>query len=630
MPRVRTRERLRYWFDGTMAKGTPALIGWLAVVLTFMVLFFGVVTWLFVPRSGSLEGAGFLETLWLTFVRVTDPGAIGSDDTANVPFIAIMLVATLGGVFVFSALVGVIATGLDNKITELRKGRSRVLERDHTILLGWSEQVFIMVNELVEANESEKRAAVVILADHDKVEMEDEVRERIADTKSTKVICRTGNLLNPRDLDIANPDQSRSVIIVPADSEESDNEVIKTLMALTNRSERHGEPYNVVASVTNPLSLRPAQLAGGEGAYVVDASDIASRLIVQTALQSGLSAVYTDLFDFGGDEMYMTEEPALVRRTFGEALFAYRTSSVLGLRLADGQTLINPPMETDIRPGDELIVIAEDDSTIRLGSAPSAIQEEAIVRPRPRRPQPRIVLIMGWNDRAEMIIEQLDSYLPPESGVHIAARVSDAQARIEELQPRLKNTTVVFAEADITDRAFLERVDFSMYRNVIVLTYDDLDIQEADSQTLVALLHLRDMAERRQEKYSVVTEMRDDTNRELAQITQTDDFIVSGKLISLLMTQISENRHLASVFSQLLDASGSEIYLKPARDYVRPGVRVDFYTVVESARRQGQVAIGYRVRARASEEDFGIVLNPDKRRRLKFAPDDRVIVLAED
>ncbi|PSL00588.1 Trk K+ transport system NAD-binding subunit [Murinocardiopsis flavida] len=629
MPRVTGRERFRYWFDGTMAKGTPALIGWLGVALISMILFFGVVAYLLAPHTGDLADKGFFETLWVTFMRIMDPGALGGDDTSNVLFVAVMLGATVGGILVFSALVGVIATGLDNKIHELRKGRSRVLESGHTILLGWSEQVFIMLNELIEANASEKRAVVAVLADRDKVEMEDEIRERISDTKTTRVICRTGNLLNPHDLDIANPDRSRSIIVVPASGEESDNQVIKTLLAIANRPGRRDEPYNVVAAVHDSLSLRAAQLAGGDEAYIVDADDVASRLVVQTALQSGLSAVYTDLFDFGGDEMYMTEEPRLVGQQFGHALFAYETSSVLGLKRGE-RILINPPMDTVITRGDELIVIAEDDSAIRLGGRPPGVHEEVIVRPRAQRPTPRMVLMIGWNERARRIIEQLDSYLAPESGVHVAARRPGARDEIDELRPLLKNTAVVFAEAETTDRSFLERVDFSMYQHVIVLTYDHLELQAADSLTLVTLLHLRDMAERRNEKYSIVTEMRDDHNRQLAQITQTDDFIVSGKLISLLMTQISENRHLNTVFATLLDPEGSEIYLKPVEEYVRPAVRIDFYTVLEAARRRGQVAMGYRIQARASGPDHGIVLNPDKRERIRFAPGDKVIVLAED
>ena len=47
------------------------------------------------------------------------------------------------------------------------------------------------------------------------------------------------------------------------------------------------------------------------------------RMIVQTRRQSGISVVYTDLLDFGGDEIYFREEPALAGKTFGEAQHAF-------------------------------------------------------------------------------------------------------------------------------------------------------------------------------------------------------------------------------------------------------------------------------------------------------------------
>ncbi len=79
--------------------------------------------------------------------------------------------------------------------------------------------------------------------------------------------------------------------------------------------------------------------------------------------------------------------------------------------------------------------------------------------------------------------------------------------------------------------------------------------------------------------------MLDVCNRELAKVTEADDFIVSDKLISLLMAQVSENKHLHAVFADLFDSDGSEIYLKPAQDYVALHQPLNFYTVVEAARR---------------------------------------------
>jgi len=41
----------------------------------------------------------------------------------------------------------------------LRKGRSQVLETDHSLVLGWSAQIFTILNELMAANENQKKAA---------------------------------------------------------------------------------------------------------------------------------------------------------------------------------------------------------------------------------------------------------------------------------------------------------------------------------------------------------------------------------------------------------------------------------------------------------------------------------------
>ena len=125
--------------------------------------------------------------------------------------------------------------------------------------------------------------------------------------------------------------------------------------------------------------------------------------------------------------------------------------------------------------------------------------------------------------------------------------------------------------------------------------------------------------------------MLDVRNRELAEVTQADDFIVSDKLISLLLAQVAENKDLNALFTDIFDSDGSEIYLKPAMDYVALGQPVNFYTVVAAARRRGEVALGYRQEAFAHNTDrqYGIVLNPKKSGSVAFTEKDRIIVVAE-
>ena len=120
--------------------------------------------------------------------------------------------------------------------------------------------------------------------------------------------------------------------------------------------------------------------------------------------------------------------------------------------------------------------------------------------------------------------------------------------------------------------------------------------------------------------------------RELGVVAKADDFVVSDNLISLMLSQLSENRELKKVYDVLFQSEGSEIYLKPVRRYVKPGVETDFYNIVASAAELGESAIGYRVTAEShdSERQFGVHLNPNKSHRVTFAENDFIIVLSED
>jgi hypothetical protein len=140
------------------------------------------------------------------------------------------------------------------------------------------------------------------------------------------------------------------------------------------------------------------------------------------------------------------------------------------------------------------------------------------------------------------------------------------------------------------------------------------------------------MAQKDETPFSIVSEMLDLRNRELAEATQVDDFIVSEHLISLMMSQLSENAALIGVFADIFDPEGAEIYLKPVSDYVAPDTPVNFYTVVEAARRRGETPLGYRITAEASDagKAYGVNTNPRKSEPVTFVPQDKVIVIAEN
>jgi voltage-gated potassium channel Kch len=647
MNKATLKERLRYMFDNSMSRGPVALIGWLALLSAVLIVIIAGLVSLFswapdgiTPTGEGTGKPGFFDVAWFSLMRTLDAGTMGGD-TGRWPFLFSILAVTIGGVFIVSTLIGVLTSGVEGKIEELRKGRSKVIEQDHTLILGWSPKIFSIISELIIANENRKKPRIVILADKDKVEMEDELRGRFADTKNTKVICRTGSPIDLNDLEIVNPHAARSIVVLAPEQDNPDSQVIKVILALTNNPHRRKEPYHIVAEIQDERNLEVARMVGKDEVELIVTGDLIARVVVQTCRQSGLSVVHTELLDFDGDEVYFQEEPRLVGWPFMAALFAYEDSSVIGLRTADGRVLLNPPMDTRIGPGDKIIAVSEDDDKVVMSGKITdwnsyvpqlGIDLAAIRQPEKQPPRPERTLLLGWNQRGPTIVNELDRYVAPGSAVTIVAFGTSVREDLQAKCSGIKNMKGSVIEADTTDRKVLDSLNVAGFDQVILLSYDGIDVQEADAKTLVSLLHLRDMSEKQQKHFRIVSEMLDIRNRELAEVTHADDFIVSNKLVSLMLSQVSENKELTAVFQDLFDPDGSEVYIKPAENYVELGRPVNFYTVLESARRRNEIALGYRIIAHATDASkaYGVVTNPEKTPLVTFSPGDKIVVVAED
>ena len=651
MKRATIIQHLRYKFDNLMSKGTfaPILLLFIVAVLAIFILAFLVYITNAVPSwvaDGSIQGLdnnknyNYLDVIWITILRTLDGGVI-SYDPVNTYFLIFMFIATVGGIFMVSMLIGIVNRGVTRKLNDLRKGRSFVVESNHTVILGWSFQVFQIISELVIANENQKNPSIAVLADLDKIKMEDEIKAKVADTENTRVICRTGNPIDLMDLEIINLHEAKSIIILAPEHGDPDSIVIKTILAITNNPNRKPAPrkYHITAEIRDPKNVAIAEIAGKDEVQLVIFDYLISRITAQTCRQPGLSVVFTELLDFSGDEIYFQEEPRLVNKTFVEAMFAYEKSVIIGTRKKNGRILIKPPLNTKIEPGDMVIAISEDDDTVvvsglsEYGIDPGAIR----VAPKYVPPKPESTLILGWNRRAPLIINELDNYVWPGSKITVVSENPVAETELSLNCSDLAHQTVSYWYGDTTNRGILDNLNIEQYDHIIVLSQTDLsDVQSTDARTLSTLLHLRDIADQKGHDFSIVSEMLDDRNRKLAEITHTDDFIVSVKLDSLMLAQISENKELKTVFEDLFTAGGPAIYIKPAENYVELGRPVNFYTVLESARQRNQIAIGYKLtesRTPTSEEyvlAYGVIVNPKKSNQIFFSEGDKIIVISEE
>ncbi|MES1169798.1 MAG: hypothetical protein ABUL47_03820, partial [Leifsonia sp.] len=285
--------------------------------------------------------------------------------------------------------------------------------------------------------------------------------------------------MNLVDLELGNPNGARSIVLLGGDDDEDpDSTVIKTCLALTNNKNRKDGEYHIVGELRDAANLEAAHLVGRDEANWILGADLISRVTVQSCRQSGLSVVYTDLLDFEGAEIYFTEQPTLVGQSYFQTQSAFSDSTVIGISAADG-ILINPPAERAYSAGEQLIVVAEDDSTIRLSPA-QPFDAGAVLSPKPFKRAAETTLVLGYHSGLRMMLEELNSYVVKGSSVVVVADIDDPGL------PTFPNMPVTFRRADPSHRAVLDTLGVDASDHIIVLANKEhLPAQRADAKTLI-------------------------------------------------------------------------------------------------------------------------------------------------
>jgi Trk K+ transport system NAD-binding subunit len=612
----RWRDLLRYRFDNALGRGPMVVIAYLALLSVAVVVLTAFLAVLANLEFGGSTGTTFGEDLWQAMLRTVDAGSFAAD--AAWPTRALAFVTTLAGIFLAGSLIGLIANAVDQKVEDLRRGRSAVIEQGHTVILGWSPQVPRIVGELVVANESRRSAAVVVLARADKALMEDDLRERVPDLRTTRVVFRTGNPAVPDDLRRASIDTARSVVVVRDD--DGDAGVVKAVLAV-RALDPELERAHVVAELNDRDHARTLRSITAGRVLTVASDDVVAEVTAQACLQGGLAAVFQDLLDFDGDELYFVPAGPAVGLTYGQALLAFETSSLVGRLTGDGMVELNPEPDTVVAADDELIVLASDDSTALVTGVQAVTAAEPVHHELPAV-GPGHIVVIGWSAFGAKVLRELDEFLAPGSRIDVLIDRDLADGVAIAATP-LQRTQLDVRDGDGGPGDLLPLLEGPPPHQIIVLGYrDTLSIDDADARTLLTLITLRQQWPAGPGQVRIVAELLDQRNLALADPVGVDDLIVSDALSSLLMAQLSERAELQAVFDDLFDADGAVVALEPAGLYA-PTTEVRFAEVVARAAQRGTSPLGYRVAATGR-----VVVNPAKSDRVRFGDGDEVVVVA--
>ncbi|OGH01902.1 MAG: hypothetical protein A2600_09550 [Candidatus Lambdaproteobacteria bacterium RIFOXYD1_FULL_56_27] len=649
MKRKSLVERFRYRFDNFFSKG-----GWsifqalIALYLVTFLLMGGVRVLVNYWIDGNTAQTHI--HLWDVMVQIMDIGSLQNDQDSTFYNKVIGFVTSILGLTLISTMLAFVTSIFKEKLEELKKGKSSIIEADHTLILGFGNRALEILRELVEANESESDAAVVVLCETDKEEMDDFFNLTLTHRGSTRVITRSGAVSSPLFLTRMGLLECKSVILLnhaqTADSPELKNQadyrVLKTIMAILSATEQRGQIPPVVAQFHYARNRELALDVSPGNIIALDEDLILSKILVQTSRSPGLSLVYSDLVGFVGNEVYFSEPAeSVVGLAFGELIFYFDPSVPLGIRNLEGGIELNPPQSRVLEAGEELIILAEDDSTIHyLPQMPVVPTPRPLSKDKPKLTTERF-LILGWSKKSPILIHEYASYLLPGSTIDVVVKeltpeIKQAYGQVKKNCPNIK---LRLAPVDMAADLFPRALNPESYDNVIILATEGRNIEEIDAEILSLLLKFRHYFKKLEQEQGravttqLISEVMDSANLEIIQQAGVKDFLISNQFVSKIMAQISEEPRVNKVYEQLFQAEGSEIYLKAIGLYLADfSGPIPFADLMWAALQRGEVCFGVKL---AREEklqgtNFGTYILPTKGREFELEPEDRLIVLALD
>ena len=614
------RTRARYRFDNLLARGTWAVLLWLGVVTIAAVLVTSGLLAAFGVDFAGTEETSWLEDFWQSLLRVIDPGTMAGDIGWGQRVLALLI--TMFGILVAGTLIGFIASGVEQRVEELRRGRSTVLESGHVLILGASSRLPVVIEQLALAGIGRRGAnVVVVLADREPVQMSEDVRAAVGDLQGTRLVFRRGDPARLADLQMVALHHARAVIVLAEDDVHGDGRVVRVALAVRAELGGADDGPPIVAELRDAAAAEGLRQACGDAVHTVVAARSLARITTFALREPGLNQVVTELLDFRGCDIHVCPADALVGEPFGACVLRFTDARPIGRIRADGDIDLHPDPQTVLQRGDRLIVIADHECPVPVPMAfANTPPRDARRRARAFARRQEHLLIVGWNALGTHLLSSLDEFAAPGSVVSVVIdqRVIDPQeVQIPpcdvldvRLQPSNGAPWQVARDALTPD---LTAVVLLAYRH-------DVAPDEADSRTLLThMLLQRELDGRRDAAPGVIVELVNADNVDLARITGGDDYLVSDAITSRILTQLAEQPERRPILLRLYAPDGPSIRLVSAGDLGLTG-ELGCDEIIATAYAAGFLALGWR-RGR------DVVLNPESSRRVTLDEGDQIVAI---
>lgn len=600
----------------------------------------------------ALQEGSFSESAWWAFLRLTDPGYLGDDEGVGRRLVSV-LITVAGYVLFMGALIAILTEWLHSTIRRLQRGETPIAMKDHLLVLGLTERSPVVIEEILASEGRVKRflagrgvstLSLVVLVEHLDETVRADLVERLGKHwDDRKMVLRSGTPLDAEHLDRVAFEHA-AAILMPGSSRGTnarthDAMTIKTVLAIAAhpRIRAATQVPRLVAEVADPLLARTLGKVYPGVLEVIPGDAVVSQLFAQNLRHTGLSWVLVELLALqNGKNLILRDFAETHGRPFGEVLLRLRGGLALGfVREVDGEwePHLDPSPDTVLEPGDRLVTIAvryED-----LTFAPASTQTAAVTGSAPPVqlgwPETRRVLLLGWNRRVPVLLQELQSYAAESFAVDVLSVISpeDRTEACRAAGVSLDGLELRHFVGDYTNVVDLRVLDLTRYHNVAILGRGWLDAEEvADAQTVVCYAILQQLLPET-DRPALLVELMDPADGHLFE-NKPGEVMYSPEILGRMVAHVALRRELHAVMRALFTAGGPEFHYRPPAHYGIEGRTLTFAELQREAQRHGEIAVGVRTSDAELDVRGDLELAPDPDHSFTLGPQVLLLVLTRD
>jgi uncharacterized protein with PhoU and TrkA domain len=559
-----------------MEKGTGAMIKMLSVVTVLVIVVLVGLLFAF----GWNEG-GFFKSIW-DIASATLNAWFPSSEDGGIGYIILCGIAALFGILFTSILIGIISNLIEDKIDNLQKGNSPIIERNHFVILGFTPGAYTLISEIIAGN-SEEKCTIVVAEKTDKTEMHELIESNVDIPKNIRLICKNIDITDINELKICSLDTCKAVVISPME----DHRTIKAVLAAFNAMKSAPESAKIIASVSNDNYIIPKN----KRIIIFQADDAIGRIVAHCCTKPGSALAFNELISFKGSEIYMKPVNECVNMSFVEIVRSFVEGTPIGIKKGE-KTFINPKPETILEEKDSLIYLAKTAKAYRIDK--SVIASTVRFSGETLNAKHGRIVVFGDSGVVDTIKDEL-----PEDAELILESLKDAPSS-EHIENVVKN-------AD----------------SVVLLRNNCVSSDESDTNNIITILKIREIKKRYNLNLAITSVLYNEQSRNLIHISDPIDFVISSNTTATILAQLAHNPSLYHVFRELLSNYGSEIYTKSMRNLALIGQEMRVSDLRENLLEKGFLLLGFFFDSKE------INLNPDSDKKVCLTESDRLIVIAD-